>query len=43
LISTKSPTVLRPALMSFTAMTMQIVRPAVKMTAWPALSQASDV
>ena len=43
LISTKSPTVFVPALISVAHSTMALASPTVKITAWPALSTASDM
>ena len=44
LIITKSPTVLRAGLRRRSAhITMQTASPTVKITAWPALSTASEV
>jgi hypothetical protein len=42
LISTKSPTLLRPARMPVTHIAITAARPAEKMIACPALSTASD-
>ena len=42
LIMTKSPIVLVPSLILVAHSTMTIASPMVKMTAWPALSTASE-
>ena len=42
LIMTKSPTVLVPSLMPTAHSTITAASPMVKITAWPALSTASD-
>ena len=42
LASTKPPIVVRPAMMSRAASHITAVIPRVKITAWPALSTASD-